>query len=191
MLPVTFAPAASFPGGNVTVTHTVKNVAAAPGNAGASLSRLLLAQNQSAISPVADFGTVSFPAIAAGGMATVSRGVSIPGNTSPGLYYLVAVADDPGSILEYNELNNVGASASPIVIGPDLLATAATTLAATAPGANLSVTYTLKNQGGGGRQGPSASALRSCRWTPAARRSAVTSRSAPAARASRCRLVAA
>src|SRR6185436_4756593 len=61
---------------------------------------------------------------------------------------LVAVADDPGSILEYNELNNVGASASPIIIGPDLLATAATTLAATAPGANLSVTYTLKNQGG-------------------------------------------
>jgi subtilase family serine protease len=145
---VTFAPAASYPGANVTVTHVVKNVALTPGHAGSSLSHLYLAQNQSVASAVGDLGSVSVPAILAAGMSTVVKNAAIPGNTPVGLYYVVVAADDAGAILEAGELNNVGASVSQVLVGPDLLPTSATTLAASAPGANVSVTYTLKNQGG-------------------------------------------
>ncbi len=145
---VTFLPAASFPGGNVTVMHTVKNLSLPPGSAAGTSTRLLLAQNQSVSGAVADFGLVSVPAIAPGAMVTVPKGVQIPIGLAPGLYYFLASADDPGAILEFNDANNLGFSPTRIIVGPDVLPTAATTPAATAPGMNLSVNYTLKNQGG-------------------------------------------
>lgn len=144
----TFAPPATRPGGSVTVTHVVKNTAPVPGHAGPSSSRLRLSSNQSVGGAVADFGPVGVPSIAAGAMATVSKLVSIPADTAPGLYYVLASADDAGTIFEINEGNNLGVSQTRIIVGPDVLPTAATTLAAIAPGRNLSVSYTLRNQGG-------------------------------------------
>jgi hypothetical protein len=101
-----------------------------------------------ASSAVADFGLVGVPPIAAGAMVTVAKGVSISGNTSVGLYYVLAHADDPGSIFEPNEANNFGASLTRLIVGPDVLPTAASTVTGAAPGTNVSVTYALKNQGG-------------------------------------------
>ena len=145
---VTFAPLATLPGGNVTVTHTVKNLSPVPATAVGSFSHLYLGANQSVASAAVDFGTVFVPAIPGGATSTVVKGVQIPGNTAPGLYYVVVNADDTGVIFEPNEGNNTGASLARLIVGPDVLPTVATTGTGVAPGANASVTYTLKNQGG-------------------------------------------
>ena len=75
---VTFTPAAIAPGGNITVSHVVKNLALAPGNAPLSASRLLLSTDQTVAGQVADLGTVNVPAITAGGMTTVTRSAQVP-----------------------------------------------------------------------------------------------------------------
>jgi subtilase family serine protease len=146
---VTFAPAMIQPGANISVTHVVKNVSVAPGNAGPSVSRLLLSLNQSAAGQVADFGTVNVGPIAAGGMVTVVKTgtVQIPGGTPPGLYHLLARADDGGTVLEPSDGDNLGASLTRLVVGPDVTVTTASTVAGAIPGANVSVAYTLKNLG--------------------------------------------
>jgi subtilase family serine protease len=147
---VTFTPAATLPGGNVTLTHVVKNVAPAPSVATGSFSRLRLTLGQN-LSTVADFGLVPVPALPAGLLATLTTPVQIPANTSVGLYYLSAFADDPGTVFELDEslASNLRFSLTRLIVGPDVLPTAASTaVAAVVPGTNLSVMYTLKNQGG-------------------------------------------
>ncbi len=144
---LTFTPPATLPGGSVTVTHTVKNLALAPGAAGASLSRLRMGPGQN-LSPVTDLGLASVPALLPGATATISKAVTVPGNASVGLYYLSARADDPGTIAEPDDVNNLRFSLTRLIVGPDVLPTAASTVTGIAPGANVSVAYTLKNQGG-------------------------------------------
>ncbi len=87
------------------------------------------------------------PAITAGGMTTVTRPVQIPPGVAPGLYYIVAQADEADLIAEPSQANNTGASATRLVVGPDMTVTVASTAAGAIPGANVSVTYTLKNLG--------------------------------------------
>ena len=144
---VTFTPAVIAPGGNITVSHVVKNVALAPGNVAPSTSRLLLSTDQTTTGQVADLGAVNVPAITAGGMTTVTRPVQIPPSVPPGLYYIVAQADEADLIAEPSQANNTGASATRLVVGPDMTVTVASTVAGAIPGANVSVTYTLKNLG--------------------------------------------
>jgi subtilase family serine protease len=146
--PFTFSPAVSAPGGAVTIHYSIKNQAPAPGDAATSASRLFLSVNQSVSGEVASFGTASVPPIPAGMTVSGTRAISLPPDLSPGYYYFGTVADPAGQIFESNETNNVGFTQGRILVGPDLLPTAATTVAATTPGANVSVTYTIKNQGG-------------------------------------------
>ncbi|PYM24576.1 MAG: hypothetical protein DMD78_08385 [Candidatus Rokuibacteriota bacterium] len=151
---VTFTPAATAANGSVTVTYTVKNVSPAPGNAPASLGHLYLTTtNSSVASPVADYGQQSVAALTAGMMAGIVRPVTIPLSTPPGFYYFVAVADDAGTVQEVNEGNNLGASITRLLVGPDLTVTAATTAAGASPGTNVSVTYTVMNKGGAAANG--------------------------------------
>ena len=76
--------------------------------------------------------------------------VTVPPGTLPGRYFVLAAADATALIVETNDdlADNLGASATRLVVGPDVVPTAATVPAAIATGGNLSVTYTLKNQGG-------------------------------------------
>jgi subtilase family serine protease len=146
---VTFTPAVSKANGSVTVTHVVKNLATAPANAGASQSHLYLtSSNSSAASPIGNFGLVPVGPVAALAGVTITRTVTIPPTVAPGFYYLLANADDMDAVVESNEGNNLGASATRILIGPDLTVSAAATGTGVAPGANVSVTYTLANKGG-------------------------------------------
>ncbi len=131
---------------NVSVTHVVKNLAVAPGNAPASWSALALLSTNT--SDVADLGFVNVPAINAAAMATVAKTVTVPATVPAGLYVFSATADAPNAIAESNELNNVGFSTVRLIVGPDILFTAAATGTTVAPGRNASVTFTVKNQGG-------------------------------------------
>jgi subtilase family serine protease len=144
---VTFTPARIAPGGNISVSHVVRNLSPAPGNAGLSASRLLLSTDQTIAGQVADLGTVNVPSIVAGGMTTVIRSAQVPVGLPPGLYFVLAQADEADVILEQNPANNLGASVTRLVVGPDMTVTTASTVAGAIPGANVSVGYTLKNLG--------------------------------------------
>jgi subtilase family serine protease len=144
---VTFTPAMIAPGGNISVSHVVKNLSLAPGNAGLSASRLLLSTDQTIAGQVADLGTVNVPSIVAGGMTTVIRPAQVPVGLPPGRYFVLAQADEADVVLEQNPTNNLGASVARLVVGPDMTVTTASTVAGAIPGANVSVSYTLKNTG--------------------------------------------
>src|SRR5438445_35940 len=156
---VTFTPAAIAAGGagaNVSITHVVRNRAAGPGNAPASLSHLYLSSTNSSASAVADLGIVSVPALAAGAAAAVTKTVLVPGSVPPGRYLVLAQADAPDALAEGDEGNNVGVSATRLVVGPDLTVTAASAPTGAAPGTSLNVSYTLRNVGGQAASGYAA-----------------------------------
>ena len=148
------APAVTAAGMNVTVTHVVRNVAVAPGHAGASTSRLYLSSDE-AFGGDVELGSVVVPPLAAATQASVMRSVQIPANTSVGLYWLFAHANALDTIIEAGpqpsstQPNNRRSTTTPIIVGPDLVVTAATpTPTAVAPGRVVNVTNTVRNQGG-------------------------------------------
>lgn len=145
------APRIGVPGMNVSVSHVVRNVAAAPGNAGPSTSRLVLS-GDNAFGGDVDLGTAAVGGLAAGGQVTVRQSVQIPGNTAPGLYWVFAQANALNTVIEADspaQGNNVRGTATPIIIGPDLMMAAVTAApTATAPGLVVNVTSTVRNLGG-------------------------------------------
>src|SRR6185295_3865508 len=152
MLTVTATPALAAAGMNVSVTQTVKNVATAPANAPASVSRLTLSNNTTlGDGDDADLGTVAIPALTAGTQAVVIKSVVIPPGTAPGQYWIFARANDGDAIPEggLGSSNNAARTATPITVGPDLIMSTATAApAAIAPGGTVNVTNVVKNQGG-------------------------------------------
>jgi subtilisin family serine protease len=146
-------PGAVAAGGSIGVGHTLRNTPSyeTPANATPSLSGLYIGTNRS-------FASVIGPAIATITMAgvrenttsplTTKPNVTIPASLAPGRYYLFARANDNGAFLETDTSNNVGVSATSLVVGPDLVVTSASVAAGVAPGTNVSVSYTLANRGG-------------------------------------------
>ena len=141
------------PGANVSVTHVVKNLALAPGAAGTSTSRLYLSSDAT-FDEATDtvLGDVTVGPLAAGAMATVTKSVQIPGGLLEGQYWIFARANVTGVVPEADAAspsNNVKGTATPVLLGPDLVVSVATaTPTTTAPGLTVSVSNTVKNQGG-------------------------------------------
>jgi subtilase family serine protease len=150
------APAVAAAGTNVSITHVVKNLAVAAGGAPATFSRLFLSANDATLDggDVQLGGDLPVGPLAGGAMATVTKSVLIPPGTAPGRYFVIAQANATGTVVEADGptlANNVKATATPIIVGPDLVVSAATlTPTATAPGMTVNVTNTVKNQGGTG-----------------------------------------
>src|SRR5439155_7817907 len=65
---------------------------------------------------------------------------------SPGRYYIVAVANIDGNVAEVDRTNNVRVTS--VIAGADIVVASAATSRAVSPGSNVSVTTTLRNQGG-------------------------------------------
>jgi subtilase family serine protease len=76
--------------------------------------------------------------------------LTFPTTIPPGVYFLCAKADSAGVVTELDETNNTLCSASPVTVpAADLLMTAAsTTTTVIAPSKTLSLSNTVKNQGG-------------------------------------------
>jgi hypothetical protein len=85
-------------------------------------------------------------------MATVTRSVEVPAGTAPGKYWIIAQANATGTVLETSSLN-AQVTASPILVGPDLLMTTLTAPLLVSPNLTVPVTTTVKNQGGQGTNG--------------------------------------
>ena len=69
-------------------------------------------------------GDLPVGALAGGAMATVTKSVLIPSGTAAGRYFVIAQANATGTVVEADAGNNL--KATPIIIGPDLVVSAAT-----------------------------------------------------------------
>jgi hypothetical protein len=89
---VTATPPAIAPGGNVSVTHVVKNLAVLAGAAPVSTTTRLYLSNNATLEDPGDvvLGDVAIGPLAGGAMATLTKSLQVPGGTTPGLYWIIA-----------------------------------------------------------------------------------------------------
>ena len=103
-------------GATVLVTDTVQNSGGDP--AGPSTTRFYLSANMSLdASDVLLAGSRAVPGLASGASSMGSTAISIPASTVPGVYYLFAVVDADGTVIEAQENNNNALRAIQIVAG--------------------------------------------------------------------------
>jgi subtilase family serine protease len=139
------APSVGAAGQAVAVTDTIKNQGS--GESVASKTWFYLSANTVLDASDTLLGTRDVPALTVGASSSGTSSVTLPAATSAGLFYLLAVADGPGEIVETNESNNRRSTS--IRIGPDLVVSALSAPSTAAAGTSISVADTTKNQGGG------------------------------------------
>jgi subtilase family serine protease len=138
------APAITGPGATVTVADTTKNAGA--GASIESVTRFLLSVNSTLDAADVVLAERPVPALATNGSHAATTPVTIPAGTAAGAYYLLAQADAAAGNTEVNETNNV--RAAQLRVGPDLVVLSLAPPASVAAGASMTVTDTVKNQGG-------------------------------------------
>jgi subtilase family serine protease len=139
------APVSGASGGVIAVTETTRNMGA--GAAGPSHTAFYLSSNYSLdvtdvpLSPARAAG-----ALAAGGSSSGATNVTLP-IVAPGPWYLIAKADDQGTVDETVETNNTRFVM--IAIGPDLDVITMTAPSTGVAGTSVAITDTVKNIGPG------------------------------------------
>jgi subtilase family serine protease len=127
------------------VTDTTKNQGF--GDAPASTTSYYLSTNVSLDGSDLPLGSRSVGALAGnGGTQAGSATVTVPADTAPGSYFVLAVADGPSTVPETSETNNVLAVS--VRVGPDLVVSSLSKPASVTSGAVVTLTDTTKNQGG-------------------------------------------
>jgi subtilase family serine protease len=137
-------PSTAIAGSTISVSVTTKN--AGIGSADPSTTRFFLSTN-AVFEPTDEVlqNAQAVPALAPGTLLTSSITVGIPSDLPAGAYYLIAKADADDVLLESSESNNTYARG--FSVGPDLVVSTISVPAAAAPGATITATYTVKNQG--------------------------------------------
>jgi hypothetical protein len=108
------SPAAAARGQVISVTDTTENSGGAP-TSGVRVTRFYLSKNKKLDASNVGLGPGrNVPVLAAGATSMATTNVTIPAATTPGAYYLLAVADDGNVEAEGRENNNV--KAQPITI---------------------------------------------------------------------------
>jgi subtilase family serine protease len=99
---------------------------------------------------VAITATRSVAALAAGASSAGSTTITVPATTAPNTYYLCAKADSANTVAETDESNNTLCSSTLVTVPePDLIVSALSTTATTGTaGGSISVSNSIKNQGG-------------------------------------------
>jgi subtilase family serine protease len=138
-------PAAAEAGDAITVTDTTTNTGGAA--ASASTTEYFLSPNTSFSVTDVRLGERVVPALGTGASHTASVTLTIPAGTAMGTYYVLARADGPNDVIETSETNNVRASGA-VKMGPDLIVLSLVAPSSGSAGGTLSVTETVKNQGG-------------------------------------------
>ena len=139
-------PAVAAAGSTVVVSVTTKNQGT--GIAQPSTTRFFLSVNTTLDpSDMRLDGEQAVPALAAGATGAASVTIAIPAGVTAGRHYVIANADDDDVLDESQETNN--RLSRSVQIGPDLLIASFTAPASGAAGGTVSVTDTVKNQGGG------------------------------------------
>jgi len=138
-------PARAQPGQVVTLSSTVQNTGSALAPTQTSTLAFYLSTDGTVVS--VPLGSRVVPGLAAGAVSPASTQVTIPADAAVGVYFVVARADDGGSLAEAREDNNTRATATRIVVGPDLAVTVATAPPGAAPGLPVAVMNSVLNKG--------------------------------------------
>jgi subtilisin family serine protease len=138
-------PAAAGAGDSIAVSESTSN--AGGGGAEASVTQYFLSANSAWDAADLSLGGRSVPALPAGTSNSESLVVVIPEGTAPGTWYLIAKTDAEGLVSETAETNNTAARS--IKIGADLIVSTASAPTLAGAGQSVTVTETIKNQGGG------------------------------------------
>lgn len=138
-------PAYAAPGGSIVVSDTVRNDGT--DTADASLTRYYLSTNATLDVSDAVLGARNVPSLLAGSSHQGSATATIPKSMGLGTYYVIAKADDDGTVPEALESNNTR-HAGMLKIGADLIVTAVGAPATAVSGSPMTVTDTTRNQGG-------------------------------------------
>jgi subtilase family serine protease len=148
VIDVVTAPNATAPGTSIQVGDTARNRGvspAAPFNVRYYLSTTTTLNAQAVL-----LGERSVPALGIAATHAGTLAVTIPasaGTAAGGIYYVVAVADGAGGVSESDETNNTRATR--VIIGPDLTLDALTGPTVAAPGATVTLSWTVRNRGVG------------------------------------------
>ena len=137
------APVRAEAGATIAVTATTKNAGA--GRADASSTAWFLSTNVSLDAADVRLGSPqTVPPLDPDASVTVSSPVTLP-DVTPGVYYLLAVADDEKTVAETLEGNNVRYTS--LRVGPDLYVGAWSVPTTFAAGSSVSVYESVANQG--------------------------------------------
>ncbi|WP_167291179.1 CARDB domain-containing protein [Hymenobacter busanensis] len=144
----TATPTTVAAGAQVAASVTLSNVG--PGVAAATVVSYYLSQN--AVFDAGDqlLGTSSGGTLNNGASVTRNNNVTVPTNVASGTYYLLAIADPSGAVVETNEQNNAAAPIAITVIGanPDLVVSSPTVSpVSVSAGANVATTCFFENSG--------------------------------------------
>jgi hypothetical protein len=110
-------PATKVRGTSFSVTDTVQNIGAVASEPSKTRYYLSLDAVRSSSDKVLT-STRAVPALAAGVGKARTASVRIPATTTPGSYFVLACADDGGTVAETNETNNCVASATTLTVTP-------------------------------------------------------------------------
>ena len=137
------APSRAASGSTISVTDTIKN--SGGGGSGTSTTAFYLSANLTF--DAADTrlsGTRTVASLDAGASSMGTTGVTLPA-VPPGTWYLVAVADDAGEVVETQETNNTRQTT--IYVGPDLQAAGVNAPFTVTAGTTMTVTDSVRNIG--------------------------------------------
>lgn len=140
-------PAEAAPGATISVTDTTVNQGG--GAAAASSTTFFLSGNFTLdAGDITLGGSRTVAPLAPGASSVGATSLTIPPATAAGTYYLIAKADEDGSVAETQEANNVRAAA--VRIGADLAVSSASLPSSTVPaGSSAVISITVVNQGVG------------------------------------------
>lgn len=139
------APAAAAAGAPIAVTESTRNTGGA--DAPGSTTMYYLSANTGFDAGDVWLGARDVPALAAGATSSATVSLTVPTGTGVGTYYVLARADAADEVAETSETNNFKAS-SAVKVGPDLTILTLAAPSVGGAGLTLSVTETVKNQGG-------------------------------------------
>jgi uncharacterized repeat protein (TIGR03803 family) len=139
------APAVSGAGATISVRDVIKNNNAY-GDAAASTTQIYFSRDGALDGSDILIGSRSVKALVAGKSNPGSTSVLIPSDATPGVYYLIAVADAANAVEEKDESDNT--FARKITIGPDLMVTALSAPSSATRGSSIVISDTTRNNGG-------------------------------------------
>jgi large repetitive protein len=142
------APAVGATGQTITVANTVRNQGPAP----ATAFRITFYMSATDATPGAGsaVGSRDVASLAAGASSAASTTVTIPAGFPLGTYYVSAIADSGGALVELDATNNGLTAATTTAVAlsrPDVIVSALTTPATAGIGRTLTVANTVRNQG--------------------------------------------
>lgn len=142
-------PASVSTGGSMTVHDQVR---ARPGGGGASGFTIAFYLSPDAVITTADLklGERTVAGLAGGATSAADTVVTIPATWAGGTYYLGAIADVRGEVVESDEANNAGAGNTVTVVGPDLVATSVLAPSSAFTGETIVVQDTVTANAAGG-----------------------------------------